>query len=382
MWYIDGCAFKTEGEYRAGLEDKSLINELKREFDLTDAVDIKALYFKLKSYHFKTELGDKFDDQVYELYEKVKNGEITSSKDINKTKKASDIKKGRDKSAQKGGLDSLDEATRKKVIAEIKRHNRKRIILICSLMVVAFLSLGYYAVYYTMAARVDHKANVLSELKDIKFADILTVTQAPKKNYSPDVVIPDILDEYVALYNKNKNFIGWLKIDGMIIDYPVMQAKDNNFYLKHNFDGENDKNGCIFLDKDCDIVLGNTNFILYGHHMKSGKMFASLKNYADQKFCDEHKIIQFDTIYEKGKYEVMYAFRSHIYNSDEIVFKYYQFIDANSAEEFNSAMEEMAKLSLIETDVEAHYGDKLLTLSTCDYQEANGRFVVVAKKVD
>ena len=91
---------------------------------------------------------------------------------------------------------------------------------------------------------------------------------------------------------------------------------------------------------------------------------------------------QFDTIYEKGTYEVMYAFRTHIYNTDEIVFKYYQFIDANSEAEFDSAMEAMSELSLYDTGVTASYGDRLLTLSTCDYQENNGRFAVVAKKID
>ena len=77
----------------------------------------------------------------------------------------------------------------------------------------------------------------------------------------------------------------------------------------------------------------------------------------------------------------MYVFRSRIYSEEEIVFKYYKFIDATSENEFDSNMEEMANLSLYDTGVTAKYGDKLITLSTCDYEEANGRFVVVAKKV-
>ena len=73
--------------------------------------------------------------------------------------------------------------------------------------------------------------------------------------------------------------------------------------------------------------------------------------------------------------------RSRIYNEDEVVFKYYQFLDAASAQEFNSNMQEMAALSLYDTGVTASYGDQLLTLSTCDYSEEDGRFVVVAKRV-
>ena len=115
--------------------------------------------------------------------------------------------------------------------------------------------------------------------------------------------------------------------------------------------------------------------------MKSGKMFGSLQKYSDETYFKEHQYIQFDTIYEKGTYQVMYVFRSKVYSEEEITFKYYQFINAASQQEFNSYMNEMAELSLYDTGVSASYGDKLLTLSTCDYQESKGRFVVVAKKV-
>ena len=129
------------------------------------------------------------------------------------------------------------------------------------------------------------------------------------------------------------------------------------------------------------MVRRNTNLIIYGHHMKSGKMFGNLNSYSNEEYGKKHSLIQFDTIYEKGTYEVMYVFRSRIYNEDEVVFKYYQFFDAASETEFNSNMQEMAALSLYDTGVTASYGDELLTLSTCDSSETDGRFVVVAKRV-
>lgn len=110
-------------------------------------------------------------------------------------------------------------------------------------------------------------------------------------------------------------------------------------------------------------------------------MFGKLDYYQNKSYCEEHPYINFDTIYEKGVYQVMYVFRSRVFNETEIVFKYYQFIDANGEQEFASCMQEMADLSLYDTGVTAEYGDQLLTLSTCDYQETNGRFVVVAKKI-
>lgn len=193
--------------------------------------------------------------------------------------------------------------------------------------------------------------------------------------------MPDVLEEYQTLYQKNKKLIGWLKIDDTIIDYPVMQTSNNEYYLDHNYNQEYDKNGSIFLDKDCSIYPRSTNLIVYGHHMKSGKMFGQLQQYAKESYGKKHGVIQFDSIYEKGTYQVMYVFRSQVYNEDDFVFKYYQFIDANSKEEFDSYMKEMAAISLYDTEVTADYGDSLLTLSTCDHSQEDGRFVVVAKKI-
>ena len=212
---------------------------------------------------------------------------------------------------------------------------------------------------------------------------LASANESPVIHYTLDgeTEAREVLDEYKNLLNKNKRLIGWIKIDDTSIDYPVMQTSDNEYYLDHNINQEYDKNGSIFMDKDCDVLKPSTNLILYGHHMKNGQMFGDLDLYSSEEYFKEHRYIQFDTIYEKGTWEVMYVFRSRVYSEEEIVFKYYQFIDALSEQEFNSNMQEMAAMSLYDTGVTAQYGDRLLTLSTCDYQEADGRFVVVAKKV-
>ena len=161
-----------------------------------------------------------------------------------------------------------------------------------------------------------------------------------------------------------------------------MQSDNEEYYLNHNYNQEKDKNGSIFMDTKCDAMTPSTNLIIYGHNMRSGEMFGKLSNYEDEEYYKKHKRIIFDTIYQEGKYEVMYAFRSKLYEEAEIVFKYYQFIEASSEEEFNSNMKAMAEISLYDTGVTASYGDQLLTLSTCDNNEKNGRFVVVAKRIE
>jgi sortase B len=393
MLELDGIKFRTQEEYDLACKDKETILRLKRLFDINTDEGITGIYRELQTVNFSSELGRRFDDEIFELYSNMKKGvkkETNEPVGVKKSLKNADIK---EKGHSKTGNNSLktkegnkksaskDIVVSKEVLREINRQNRKRSILVVFLVLISLGCIGYFVKYTIDARNAEHSANEWAELKDSSVASFISVETVLKKEYKEEVVIPDILDEYKALYNKNKSLIGWIKIDDTKIDYPVMQTVNNEYYLKHNFDQKEDANGCIFLDCNCDVILGNTNYIIYGHHMNSGKMFGSLVKYGNKEFYEKHKYIQFDTIYEKGTYEVMYAFRTHIYSSDEITFKYYQFIDANSEAEFDSAMEEMSKLSIYDTGVTAVYGDRLITLSTCDYQEENGRFAVVAKKI-
>lgn len=266
-------------------------------------------------------------------------------------------------------------------MAKVKRRKKKKfdfrsfVMFICA--IVGLICLGYFVFYCIETDKSTSQAKNLSNVKE-KNKFVIFNTATVKLD---DIETPDILDDYAGLYNLNKSIVGWIKIDGTQVDYPVMQTKNNDYYLEHNFDQEKDKNGSIFLDKDCKIWPRSQNLIIYGHNMKSGKMFGSLKQYKNENFAKEHPYIQFDTIYEKGNYQVMYAFSDVVHDEAEVVFKYYQFINANSEVEYNSYMNEMAAKSLYDTGVTSTYGDALITLSTCDYSEGSERFVVVAKKV-
>lgn len=196
-----------------------------------------------------------------------------------------------------------------------------------------------------------------------------------------EVKVPDVLNEYAGLYAENGDTIGWLKIDGTDIDYVVMQAPDEiDKYLHRDFYGKDSYRGCLFVDEYCDI-FNSDNLIVYGHNMKDGSMFGTLDSYADEGFCAEHKKIRFDTIYEKHTYEVVAAIKTNIPAKDEKCFRYYEYTSSNDEETFLEYMDFIEKNRLYDTGVEIQPGDKLLTLSTCAYHTANGRFVVVAKQV-
>ena len=192
-----------------------------------------------------------------------------------------------------------------------------------------------------------------------------------------------ILPEYAAIYEKNSEFAGWIKIPDTMIDYPVMKpASDNNYYLKHGPDGEKSKYGAIFMDVGTDLTNRKGNYILYGHYFRDGSMFGTLAFYKDESFWKEHPRIEFDTIYEKGTYEIISVFLTKVYRQNEDVFKYYKYIDITSEEEFTKYVDGVKGLALYDTGKTAKYGEQLITLSTCDYWTENGRLVVVAKRIE
>lgn len=215
-----------------------------------------------------------------------------------------------------------------------------------------------------------------------KIQSILDEQTALADSEDDKKIQPEVLGKFVDLYAENSDFRGWLKIDGMKIDYPVMAREgDNDYYLDKNFEGEKDKNGLLILDYRCDLVSGSQNFIIYGHNMRSGVMFGTLKNYKDKAFCEAHPIIQFDTLYEEAEYKVVAAMLSEVAYADEDVFRYYDAIDMSTEESFEAFRENISKQALYMTGETLSYGDSCLILSTCDRYKEDGRFVVIAKKI-
>lgn len=202
--------------------------------------------------------------------------------------------------------------------------------------------------------------------------------ETPSPTATPE---PVMLEKYADLYRENSDLVGWLSIEGMVIDYPVMQCEDDEYYLHHDFYGQDSKYGCLYVRNRADVNTPGTNFIIYGHNMKDGSMFGDLDLYRRESFFQEHPVICFDTLYEERTYEILAVFRSQVYNSDDDVFRYYQFYEAQTQEEFDDFYENIKELSLYDTGVTAEFGDSFLTLSTCAYHVEDGRFAIVAKKL-
>lgn len=209
---------------------------------------------------------------------------------------------------------------------------------------------------------------------------------------------PEIRASFMELYNQNSDIVGWITIgegDNQIVNHPVMQAADNDYYLTHSFERKETKGGAIFADYRNQFEAGKLsgNTVLYGHNIWDGTMFAKLTRYYDAKlggysdrlgFYKENPTIIFDTLYEKAEWKV---FACVLFNTDEKngeVYPYTQIRDFDDEASFNSFILDIMDRSVLWTDVDLTYGDEILTLSTCYYpygENIDTRCVVFARKV-
>ncbi len=188
---------------------------------------------------------------------------------------------------------------------------------------------------------------------------------------------PVMLQEYAPLYEQNTDLVGWLTIDGTVINYPVMQTPEEpNYYLKKNFSKEYSAHGCLYVRETCDVFAPSDNVTIYGHHMKDGSMFAELDHFLSQAFWEEHQSIRFDTLYEHHSYTVFAVFTTTA--SAYEGFAYHQFENAAEETEFDEFIATCKALARYDTGVTPQYGDKIICLSTCEYSDVNGRLVVAA----
>ena len=251
-------------------------------------------------------------------------------------------------------------------------HKRKlkkpiKIIIIIILLLIIILGITYIVVELTNANK---DKNTYKDVSNI-FHDI------DKK----EDIHEQRINKLKELHESYENVVSWLEIEGTDINYPIVQTTDNDYYLNHNYKNEKSSAGAIYFDKDVNINESD-NLQIYGHRNKYGLMFEPLIKYAKKDFYEEHKTINLTTLEEDATYEILAIFYSRVYYSNETnVFRYYYFVNAESEEAYNEFVSNAKKASKFDTGVDAKYGDKLITLSTCEYSRENGRFVVVAKKI-
>lgn len=260
--------------------------------------------------------------------------------------------------------------------SEKKKTKKKKSKLKKLLRLVFLLALVGCIIYY--AINISKIKNIQNENKGLLNVEIDKESLRNGKN--------QVTERMLQVQKLNKEYPelkAWIEIEDTVINYPIMQRNDNSFYINHDYKKEYSKWGALFLDKDFDWSIPSSNLLIYGHNFSDGLMFADLLKYRDEEFYNNHKKIRFTTIEEDVEYDILAIFNSRVYyKSEQNVFRYYFFVDAETEEEFDEYVNNAKKASIYKTDVEAEYGDQLLTLSTCDYSQEDGRFVVVARKIN
>ncbi|MDO4343906.1 MAG: class B sortase [Eubacteriales bacterium] len=179
--------------------------------------------------------------------------------------------------------------------------------------------------------------------------------------------------DFDSLLAMNEDIIGWLEMEAIDINYPIVQGTDNEYYLHRTFLGQDNFAGSIFLDYLNHSNFSNRNNIVYGHNMKNGSMFGILKKYGEQETVDKSPYFWIYTPSRIYKYEIFSAAEVDAYSSS------YQITFADS-QEFQSFLNLAKNQSWIKSSLQVGYGDTVVTLSTCTGNEAT-RFIVQAKRV-
>ncbi len=260
-----------------------------------------------------------------------------------------------------------------------KNRHRRTIEKVCKRVAVSFLAMAVVLLAALLYLQIkEAKEDAVLEYIRQERIHLKKSDENDKKN--TDKVA--ILDQYVILYSMYPDVVGWLKVDGTSIDYPVMQDRTGKeYYLKHNFEGKTDNRGALFIAADSSISPLDKNLVIFGHNMNDRTQFGDLDKYQDQNFYQKHQTIEFDTLHETGLYQIVAVVQTRVKQEDEYGVRYYWFHNYKNRGEFQDLLDFIRENSLYDTGEHLRYGDTTIMLSTCEYTVDNGRLVVIAKRI-
>lgn len=230
-----------------------------------------------------------------------------------------------------------------------------------------------------------HKKSICKVIFFLSVAAILVfisgmAVKLMKEDYTEEKQFRDIqkvvetTDEDILnmLKKRNSDVIGYLEIPDTTVSYPVMQTKEEpDFYLNHDIDKNYSFYGTPYLSAYCDLEKSD-NLIIYGHNINGGRMFGALTQYREERFYNKHRYVYF-TADKKDKYEIF-----ALMSVNKNVFQYWKFVMAEDKADYNEFIDKVKMYSLYDTEITPEYGEKFLTLSTCDNGRGSDyRFVVI-----
>ena len=197
-----------------------------------------------------------------------------------------------------------------------------------------------------------------------------------------DVPLNEFQEQFLDLYSQNDDLIGWIHVNDTV-DYPIVWREgDNDYYMDHDFYGNESQAGWIFLDKRNQNDMSDDQLLIYGHNMRLGDMFGELDLYRDLEYVRAHPIIEIQSVWEAEprKYVIIALYDASMNKSHDSYIKItnFNFENREAKEEYIAAV---CERSIFELPCDASADDQLVTLVTCSYSHPNGRFLVVAREL-
>lgn len=178
--------------------------------------------------------------------------------------------------------------------------------------------------------------------------------------------------DFSSLKKINPDVIAWITANGTVLDYPIVQGKDNDYYLQHLFTGKRNKMGSIFMDYRNHGDFSDKNTIIYGHNMKNGSMFSTITEYKNQDYYNLHPTMTLHT--PSGCFEIELFAGTIISGDHESIRSHFK-----DDLDFQSYIDLLKKESTFECNTTVNASDRIITLCTCSYDFDNARYALFGK---
>ena len=171
------------------------------------------------------------------------------------------------------------------------------------------------------------------------------------------------------------NIVAWIQSEGTVINYPIVRGRDNDFYLYHLPDGSRHSMGSIFLDYRNAVNFSDPVIMIYGHDMRSGDMFGSLRHYADQNYFEQHYSMYISTPYQNFRLMILAGYvLNSLYEVPPMYFR--------SEADFDMYINNIKSRSVFRSQVDASYGDQLVLLATCTPGGSDDERLIIVTRLD
>jgi len=244
--------------------------------------------------------------------------------------------------------------------------------LLCTALLTALAAVMIYSAVNIVLTEKDYMKS--EKIYEKSRAENFHVSEEEQEAISSDeseVHFPDVFVDFNALKETNPDIVGWLWIPGTELSYPLLRAENNSKYLNLSYDLQSTNSGGIFMDcrNSPDFTDGNT--VIYGHNMKSGGMFGTLKDFSDIDYLRENTDLYIFTETEVFKYRIFAAYKTE---ADSLSYTR-SFSDKFCFEDLIGYIKSSAGENICRAPGEASV---LVTLSTCTSARRTERFVVHA----